>query len=278
MTAQFGNRAANNAPVVALHSSASGKSQWNALAAQLNDRYKLIAFDLPGYGTKWERSAEHAGMDAVTIHVIKEIEAIGRPVHLIGHSFGGAAAIRIALKRPDLIKSLILYEPASFHVLNSEGPAGRQLLSKIQKVEKTLNAALSVGRNDLGMKEFIEFWNGDNAWDKMPERLRDRLASLATLVSSDFNCAYAEDWMLDDLERLTMPTLMLMGMESPAVAQRTSVLIANHIPTAELAMLPELGHMAPVNAPEWVNPRIHQYIARVEKSAAPVSWPNRIAA
>ena len=67
-----------------------------------------------------------------------------------------------------------------------------------------------------------------------------------------------------------MPVQLLTGMESPEIAQRTATLIFENTQDAELVVLPGLGHMAPIHAPDWVNPRIRQHIARVERSAEPV--------
>ena len=278
MTAYFKLPAFNSAPVVALHSSASNCSQWKSLTVQLQDWHEVFAVDLPGYGNGPARDTSVEGMNSVSAPVLSEIERLDTPIHLVGHSFGGAVAIKIALMRPDLVKSLTLYEPAAFQILKTGTLKERQVLSKFRNVERSLNTSISNGRDDLGMETFINFWNGENTWKQLPEALRGKLTSVASVVSSDFQCCISETWALKDLADLSVPTLMMVGMDSPEVAQRTANLIAKNIPGAELAMLPGLGHMGPVQDPDWVNPRIRQHIARVANPSTHVSWPHRTAA
>ena len=279
MTSKYKYQIANDgAPVVALHSSASGSTQWLSLQALLQDRFDVIALDLPGYDLARPRDDAFADMSSLACPIIADIEGMAFPVHLVGHSFGGAVALKIALLRPELVKSLTLYEPVAFHLLNCGEQSEQWSLTGVQTVEQTLNTAMAAGCDEFGMAEFIDFWQGTGTWQGLQPALREKLVAAAPMVSSDFRCIYGETWTLDDLAGLQIPTLIMMGMDSPEVSQRLATMIALNLPGAEFAMLPGLGHMAPINAPEWVNPRIHQHIARIETSVAHVRWPVRRAA
>jgi len=266
------------APVVALHSSASNASQWDGLIADLSERHDVFAYDLPGYGKDPQQDGTNAGLDALAEPVLDKIAKLGEPVHLVGHSFGGGVAIKIALARPDLVVSLTLYEPAAFTLLEGPRQSDRSLLDGLKHVKSTLTAAIAEGCPEKGMQAFVDFWNGNGAWEKMSEGLRHKLAQLAGTVARDFSAIFAETLTTGDLAKLTMPTLLMMGMDSPAVAQRATAMLVEKMPRTELAMLPGLGHMAPVFAPQWVNPRIVQHIARIERSAKLVRWPQMAAA
>ncbi|WP_282610090.1 alpha/beta fold hydrolase [Pelagibius sp. Alg239-R121] len=268
----------DRSPIVALHSSASDGRQWAGLVSELCDRHEVLAYNLPGYGQEFKRCTSQQGMAVVAEPIIQEILKFGETVHLVGHSFGGGVALKIALMRPDLVKSLTLYEPVSFHVLNNGSQADAALLSGLKQVEQGLLSDDTDGRTGPAIKPFIDFWNGQGAWDAMPESLRNKLISTTAAVVADFVNCFGETWRLDDLKGLDIPTQILMGMESPAIAQRTATLVFEHIQEAELVMLPGLGHMAPIHAPDWVNPRIKQHIARVERCAEHFAWPQTRAA
>ncbi len=267
-------RNSGRAPVVALHSSASTGSQWKKLLEDMEGRYDVIAPDLPGYGNG-HLSADDGqqGVAAAARPIIRRIETLGTPVHLVGHSFGAAIALKIAMMRPDLIKSLCLYEPACFHFLRDGDQTDRDLYSGIADVSETLSRNARAGDPEKGMKRFIDFWNGADAWHRMPAYAQQHLAAQANSVMTDFARGFAESWTPGELVRLEMPTLVMMGMDSPALAQRVAMRIADAIPGARLAMLPGLGHMAPLSAPKWVNPRIIGHIATVERHANPIRWP-----
>src|SRR5262249_3693308 len=86
-----------------------------ALGKQLGGKYRLLAYDRPGMGRSTKRPS-----DAAKLHVQAETAADvdgaddpGGPVVVIGHSYGGAVALRLALDHPELVSGLVLLAPAS---------------------------------------------------------------------------------------------------------------------------------------------------------------------
>ena len=279
MTLHYRPQTESNSPVVALHSSASNSRQWTQLSHDLENRFSLYALDLPGYGKnslEGDHSVEGAAISATP--VIQKVEKLKTPVHLVGHSNGAAIALKVAMMRPDLVKSLTLYEPATFHILRAEDEHSRALLRTIECVSGMVTAAAALGDAHGGMKHFLDYWNGEGFWDQLPGQARQKFASMTSSIMSDFANGFSENWKLSDIRDLEIPTLIMMGLESPAVTQRVSTLIAQALPDARLALLPELGHMAPISQPEWVNPRILEHITGVERSVVHCSWPSRKAA
>ena len=269
----------SNAPVVALHSSASNSGQWNQLKSDLEARFDVFAYDLPGYGSAaLIRDDTQTGAATSAVPVIAEIEKFARPVHLVGHSNGGAVAIKVALMRPDLVKSLTLFEPAAFHILARGKQYETHLFQHIRQLSDAVTGAAVQGNAGAGMQEFLDFWNGAGFWNSLPASRQARFARLIPAVMADFANGLAETWELAELATLTMPCLVMTGLESPEVAHHTSLAIAKAIPGAHIALLPELGHMAPIFQPEWVNTRIFAHVASAERPVANCSWPNQEAA
>lgn len=268
-----------NAPVIALHSSASNGGQWAMLANDLEGRFCVHAPNLPGYGKNClTADTSKTGLASAASAVITEILQYNRPVHLIGHSNGGAIALKVAMLRPDLIKSLALYEPCMFHLLRNGDHTDKDLFAEITAISDALKAGCNVGNAEPGMRSFLDFWNGAGSWDRLPDQAKRKFSAIAGSVVSDFTRVFCEDWDIDQLKGLTMPTLFLMGMDSPQIAQRITGLVCNAMPGAQLALLPGLGHMAPVTDPEWVNLRLFDHVAKAERSATRCFWPLRTAA
>lgn len=280
MTIPFRSTETTNAPIVALHSSASSSGQWRQLEADLNGRFDVHAFDLPGYGrAPLTTDPKQEGAAASAAAVIPEIEKLGSAVHLVGHSNGGGIAIKVALMRPDLVKSLTLYEPATFHFLKHGNGTDQDLFQQIQFLSEQVTA--SAGCDEAaaeGMKHFLDFWNGDGFWDALPIAARHRFAGQIPSIMADFANGFAETWALKDLTDLDIPTLVMTGLESPEITQHVAVVIAKALPNARTALLPELGHMAPIFQPEWINSRIFEHVATVERPIVTCSWPSQAAA
>jgi pimeloyl-ACP methyl ester carboxylesterase len=105
--------------VVALHCSGAGANQWRRLGAELGGDCELVAPEHYGCENIGAWTGEHAFTLAnEAARTIALIDSCDRKVHLVGHSYGRALALHIALKRPNRIASLALYELSAFHLLN----------------------------------------------------------------------------------------------------------------------------------------------------------------
>ena len=265
-----------SAPVVALHSSASSGAQWKQLAAELDGRFTVSAIDLPGYGS---RMADYGapGIDGVADDIIGYLTGFGQAVHLVGHSFGASVALKVALMRPDLVKSLTLYEPVAFHLLENGDAEDRDQFAQVRRISTELSDSAAGGAIDCGLRAVVDFWSGHGTFDRSSEERRRKLSEMVPAVLQDFSRCFSEHWTLEDLSALTMPVLVLTGMDSPEIAQNVATKVANAVPQARLAILPGAGHMTPVHEPEWVNPRIYEHIVHAERPVANCFWPKMAA-
>lgn len=150
--------------VALLHCSGSSAAQWGELTTLLNNRFALIAPDQFGCGGTgaWTgrqplRMADHARLAA------EVIRRQGRPVHLVGHSFGGAVALRLALDHPDLLRSLTLIEPVAFQLLREGGAEDASYFAEIRGLAGAVFESTLNGHGHAGMHRFVDYWNGDGA-------------------------------------------------------------------------------------------------------------------
>lgn len=252
------------APVMALHGSASSSKQWRSLCECLEDRFHVITPDLAGYGDQ-PVAGSQVGFAADAEPVIREIEKLGQPVHLVGHSYGGAVAMKVAVLRPDLLVSLTVYEPVLFCLLRNTTDRNQKFFNEMKTVADSLHSSIADKTPETGMATFIDYWNGDGTWAQMPSALQENFVSKIDAVAQNFVHGFEETVTLQELAAINVPTMMMVGLESQQVTQQVSSMIAQVIPNAKLALLPGLGHMAPVNAAEWVNPRIFHHVLEVEQ-------------
>ena len=116
--------------VLLLHATASAGAQWQALAETLRSDWHVVAPDLYGYGESdpWPGHgpfalAEEAALAEAVLADAGIANAGRRPFHLIGHSYGGAVALRLAMQQPERLLSLVLIEPVAFQLLRQEAPS-----------------------------------------------------------------------------------------------------------------------------------------------------------
>jgi len=89
--------------LVCLHGSASNSGMWRDFKNRVRDRAIIIAPDLPGQG-------QQALADDVRL-VLRQVETISRPFHIVAHARGAAVAAHIAMLCPERVASIVCYEP-----------------------------------------------------------------------------------------------------------------------------------------------------------------------
>ena len=197
-------------PVVALHGSASSGAAWRSLVGYLEGRFRVHTPDLPGYGASPPGAGGLAG-DARAVAGL--IERIGAPVHLVGYSWGGAVALKLAAWRPEAVRSLTVIEPSAFHLLRGGSDADRRLFEEVMAIGAAMDPAAGPARRAAAMRLFIDYWNGDGAWARTSPRLRDFFLRCHDRIRAEFRAVACEAGGLGDLGRIACPTLAVMGLE-----------------------------------------------------------------
>jgi 3-oxoadipate enol-lactonase len=221
---------------------------WRFQVAALRDRYRCIAYDHRGQG-KSEVTSSGYDMDTLAGDAAALIEQLGAaPVHFVGLSMGGFVGMRLAARRPELVRSLALVETAA-------------------DAEPTWNipkyAAMSALTRVLGVRPFVPpvmkiMFGRSFLRDLARAELRKELE--AELIGNDPVGMRRALWGVisrppfadAELRRIRAPTLVLTGEEDAAVPPRRSAPLARTIPGAMLARVPRAGHSSSLEEPEAV--------------------------
>ena len=216
--------------VVLLHCSGSSGAQWRSLVAQL-DGYRVLAPDLMHPGTL---AAEAAAL------------GIEEPVHLVGHSYGGAVVLHIARTCPGLLKTLTLIEPSAFHLLE-DGDA----LREITAVADDARAALAAGDDMGGYGRFVEYWTGEKRAPVGPQLDK---------IVRDFDALLGEPAALQDVSGIEVPTLLVQGDSTKLPSRTVCARLRTALPNASFRLVPGAGHMLPLTHREHVNDLIAAHL------------------
>ena len=233
------------APLVFLHGTAASPRQWRELITHLPHQFEIFTLDLPDYALHEVRSVQRSlSQEAQTL--IHRLRGLGQPFHLVGHSYGGALALRIAIEWPSLVRSLTLFEPAMFHLLRDGHSIERQMHRDIAGVEQSLREAAAAGEPETGVARFIDFWNGPGTFARYAPETRQKVTAKINLILANFAALNLEAWPLPDCARVACPTLGVFGEESPLLVQHLTRLIAGAIGQAKVLQVSAAGHMLPV--------------------------------
>ena len=256
------------APVVALHGSASSGSQWRSLVDYMEGSFQVLTPDLPGNGRSSALLPSADGLLPVAAALDGLIDRCGQPVHVVGHSFGAAVALKLALRRPDRVRSLTLIEPAAFHLLRRGNTEDRALYAEIDALADTVARYAAEGERDRGMARFVDFWIGPKSWERTSARLRATLTMRLAQVLADFAAIHTDTDTLADCATVTCPTLCMIGQDSPKVSRRVTERLAAALPCARLEDVPGTGHLLPLTDPHVVDPAIRRHLLAVDAKEA----------
>ena len=239
-------------PVLALHCSGSSGAQWRALASTLGARCRVIAPDI----------ASEPSLAQVAARVLDGLGRSGQPVHLVGHSYGGALALHLVRTRPGLFRSLTLIEPSAFHLLRDGDAIDAAGLREISGVAAQVKAALARGDRLGGFGGFVDYWSGPGSWAAMAPEKREAFAPQLASIALDFDALLGEPARLEDFARLALPTLLVQGgrteLPSRCICQR---LRRTH-PDWTFRVVQGAGHMLPVTHRDAVNALIAEHLDR----------------
>ena len=248
--------------VVCLHSNASTSGQWRALRDLLADRFHVFLVD--GYGAgkspDWDGPRDIRLDDEVAL-LSSVIERAGDRFHLVGHSYGGAVAVKLALACPGRVRSLCLYEPTLFHLVAS-GEPGASPVAGIWHAASDAAQAVRRGDNDAAAERFIDFWMGAGSWAATPAARKPAIAASMRNAAAWRDALFGEDATAESIARIDFPTLLLHGDRSPPSALAVVDALARLVPGIVVSPLPGLGHMGPVTDAALVNAQIESFLER----------------
>jgi len=265
--------------VIALHCSGSSGRQWQSLGEALGDRFALVAPELYGCGTRDQWNGERAftlAEEAAT--AVAVIDAERAPVHLVGHSQGGAVALRVACMRPTRVASLSLYEPTAFHVLKHMGEDGVAALAEIRELAADIDRGVASGAYRAAAQRFVDYWNGDGSFVALKPQVQADMVRYAPKSGLDFRASIDERTPLAALRRLRIPTLLLRGEHGP---MSTAAIVRKLLPVMRSVVacdVADAGHMGPLTHAAAVNGAIMRHIAANEPRLDARETPVRAAA
>jgi pimeloyl-ACP methyl ester carboxylesterase len=243
--------------VVLIHSGGFTSRQWRKLAAAVASRSRVLAPDLLGYGEAgpWPAGEPfHFRQDLAFLESLLDGEA----VDLVGHSYGGFLALQLALRRPELVRSIAAYEPVAFGVLDETEDA--DALRGLALVKRDWEPD-GRGVDEAWLRGFVEWWNGPGAWERLAEETRESFRVMGWKVFQEVISLAADRTSRATYATIGVPTLLLGGEQSPMTERRVIERFGAALPRATVRIFSGVGHMGPISHASLVNEAIVEFLA-----------------
>ena len=246
--------------VVLLHSSVAGARQWRRLMDDLRSEFRVIAVNLFGYGgtAAWPPGNVQTLDDQARL-VEGAIPLDAEEVHIVGHSFGGAVAMRLAARLAERTGKLILFEPIPFHLLREAGRT--EALVEVLTLRDWVRTYGVLGEWESAAERFADYWNGGGSWQRMTLERRKAFAAALRPNYCEWDAVMNDGTPLEEWARiLPRSTLLMMDRETVRPVRAVTALLRRACPWWRYLEVSAGGHMAPLTNPCFVNPLIRSFL------------------
>lgn len=230
-----------------LHGLLFSHRMFDAQVQALRSRFRCVRMDFRGQGES-EVTPSGYDMDTLAEDVIALIESLDRaPVHLLGFSMGGMVAQRVALKRPDLPRSLVLMNTSAERERWTKRPrfALLNLAARFLGLEKVAPKILPLLFSDRFISD--------------PECRDERRRWLAMVTANDrigasraVRGVVSRKSILDRIHEIKLPTLVVTADQDKATSPQRAKNIHQRIDGSRLVTIEGSGHMTVAEKPDEV--------------------------
>ncbi|MBH9577005.1 alpha/beta fold hydrolase [Inhella proteolytica] len=246
----------------------NGLRDWLGQIEPLAARYRVIALDLPGFGHSEPGQGRYSPTNFARLLAWLHTELGLAPGPVVGHSMGGAVALRYAASHPEQVTQLVLVDAAGIlerssflktpTTLPRELDGAPRLLRRLAHQAKDLGDSL-VELSGLGADPTAWLSAHDGAWRLLLQDQPNTNAALA-LMEEDFSAA---------AHQLPRPTTLIWGERDRVAPLRTGQALLATLPQARLYTLPEAAHVPMADQPQAFQQLLLQALEAPWPAAAP---------
>ncbi|MFO0725459.1 MAG: alpha/beta fold hydrolase [Myxococcota bacterium] len=222
---------------------------------RLRGRFRCVAYDHRGQGRSAADPARSISMETCAEDAAALIEALGLgPCHFLGLSMGGFVAMRLAARRPQLLRSCLLLETSA----DPEPVPSRKKYRVLNLIFRTIGpwpVAGAIMKVMFGASFFT-----DPAKAERRRVWHQEVLAARRDIWRAVNGVLERDGVYEEIAGIRIPTLVLVGEEDVATIPEKAERIAAQIPGAKLVRIPKAGHTSTIEEPEAVTDAIERFI------------------
>jgi pimeloyl-ACP methyl ester carboxylesterase len=249
--------------LVLVPGSCSTGAAWRPVMKVLDGNFRFVTTSLLGYGASEERRTEH---NPSVLREAEMLEAVinraGGHVHLVGHSFGGAVALIVAMRKRVKIASLTVLEAPLPSLLRHCHE--RAHYRSFRDMTDTYFAAYRGGDREA-IRKMIDFYGGEGTYASWPEKVRAYAVETTPVNMLDWACAYDHPLAPEMLAAIDVPVSVVAGGSSHPAICRANGLVSVSIEGATFKTISGAAHFMISTHPCQVADLIAANVTRGER-------------
>jgi len=250
--------------VLVVHGAGSDGRIWAKDLRPLASTHRVIAYNRRGYPgsgrpvADWKVHAEDAAALITSLDVA--------PIAVVAHSAGSIVALELAVKHPELLRRLVLLDPA----FGSRRNVTPKLATAFVKTQMLRRLGCERRALDTWLRFATSYRTGGSAFQRMGEDRRDVLRSNAEGIFSDLSSHDGtRNITVGDLRALRVPVTIITAELSPTFLQKTSASLAKYPPTVTTRGLNGAGHAMAFDQSAALHTELRRSLGRPPTTSVP---------
>lgn len=234
-------------PVLFIHGALADHRLWDGIRGEVAADYRFLALTMRHFGTgEWPDDRPYS-RDVHEADLIAVLQAWGEPMHLVAWSYSGPVALRAAIEEPDLVRSIVIYEPTLESIVKGTAE-GDAVVEQWYAGFSDTAAAHDAGDFEEAVREAIEYVFGmeEGGFATLPEAAQDVLLANAHTIPLDFVAPPPAPMTCEELGTVKVPTLLIVGSETLPIFEEGAKAIADCMQNSVIQTIDGVGHGGPL--------------------------------
>ena len=241
----------SGAPLALVHGSWGDATNWRLVAPGLAESFRVLVYDRRGH-SRSERPGTGGSVDEDGDDLVTLLEALElAPAHVVTNSYGGNIALRLATRRPDVLRSLSCHEPPLWSLLEDDAESQEMLQQGARSLE-AVGKRIAEGDHEGAARQFVEeVAFGPGAWEnELPPELRAMFVQNAPTFLDELQDPNQLNIDGEALAHLEIPVRLTDGSKSPPVFPRVIDRLMELIPRVTRETIDGAAHVPQLQTPE----------------------------
>lgn len=228
--------------ILFIHGAGGGQFTWSFQKVFFEKPFNSIIIELPGHGKSGGEGEEEIGKYAEHVHAFMKVLNLPR-AFFVGHSMGGAIVQTLALTHSEVMKGIVLV---------GTGAKLRVLPMILEGLKNKFKETVPK------IAQWV--YSRNTSSDLVKRGMIDMMRCRPEVLYGDFLACDRFD-IMNQVERIDLPTLILCGNEDEMTPVKYSQFLHQRIKGSRLEILPSAGHMVMMESPGAFNERIKEFVA-----------------
>ncbi len=261
-------------PLVLVHGSVSDLRTWEHLRPIFDAHFRTISYSRRHH---WPNAPIPEGRDYSMEEQAEDLRAVldaaaGAPAHVVGHSYGAYLALLVAIRAPELVRSLVLAEPPVIRLFVSDPPTPAELLRTLVRRPRTALAimrfgalgvapatkALERGDPEAALRAFGPAVLGRAAFEALSSVRREQVR--ANLIPAEFLGSGFAPLDETEIRHVSAPTLLVTSRSSPSLFALLADRLEELLPRVDRVVIPDASHIMHEDNPDAYSSAVLRFL------------------